>query len=83
MRPRYSKILALCARAEVAAGLTMNWGVTPLVVPFDMINPENTIEDALKELIQKGHVLKGQTVVVIGSILVGDQIVDAVQMRNV
>jgi hypothetical protein len=48
-----------------------------------MINPENTIEDALKELIQKGHVLKGQTVVVIGSILVGDQIVDAVQMRNV
>lgn len=83
MRPRYSKILALCARAEVAAGLTLNWGVTPLVVPFDMINPENTIEDALKELVQNGHVLKGQTVVVIGSILVGDQIVDAVQMRHV
>lgn len=83
MRPRHSKILALCARTEVAAGLTLNWGVTPLVVPFDMINPENTIEDAIKELLQKGHLTKGQTVVVIGSILVGDQVVDAVQMRVV
>lgn len=83
MRPRYSKIYALCARNEVAAGLTLNWGITPLVVPFDMINPENTINDAITELLQKGHLAKGQTLVVIGSILVGDQIVDAVQMRVV
>jgi pyruvate kinase len=83
MRPRHSRILALCARAEVAARLTLNWGVTPLVVPFDLINPENTIEAALKELTQHGHLTAGQTVVVIGSIMVGEQIVDAVQMRVV
>jgi pyruvate kinase len=83
MRPRYSKIYALCARAQVAAGLTLNWGITPLVVPFDMINPQNTIEDAIKELAEKDLLRKNQTVVVIGSILVGDQIVDAVQMRTV
>ena len=83
MRPRYSKVYALCARAEVAAGLTLNWGITPLVVPFDMINPENTIEDALKSLRQQGLLEKNQTVVVIGAILVGDQVVDAVQMRVV
>jgi pyruvate kinase len=83
MRPRNSKILALCARSEVAAGLTLSWGITPLVVPFDMINPENTIEGAIKALLVKGHLAKGQTIVVIGYILVGDQIVDAIQMRNV
>src|SRR6185369_14578669 len=43
LRPRYSPIYALCARNEVAGGLTLSYGVTPVVVPFDMINPENTI----------------------------------------
>ena len=83
MRPRFSKIYALCARSQVAASLTLNWGIVPVVVPFDMINPENTIEDALKELVQRKLLQKNQTVVVIGSILVGEQIVDAVQMRTV
>ena len=54
-----------------------------MVIPFDMINPQNTIESALKIMIEGGHLKKGNTVVIIGSILVGDQIVDAVQMRVV
>ncbi|HXS68283.1 MAG TPA: pyruvate kinase [Candidatus Polarisedimenticolia bacterium] len=83
LRPRYSPIYALCAMDEVARGLALNWGVTPFVVPFDMINPENTIESAIKTLLESGRLHKGATVVVIGSILVGDQIVDAVQMRVV
>jgi len=85
LRPRYSKIFGLCAQATTAAGLTLNWGITPVVVPFDMINPENTIETALKNMTEQGLIHRGQTVVVIGSILVGEneQIVDAVQMRTV
>ncbi|MGN6641592.1 MAG: pyruvate kinase [Verrucomicrobiota bacterium] len=83
LRPRHSQIFALCPRKEVAAGLTLSWGVTPFVVPFDQINPENTIEAALKILVTEGRLQKGTTVVIIGSILVGDQIVDAVQMRVV
>ena len=83
LRPRYSPIYALCAMDEVARGLALTWGVTPFVVPFDMINPENTIEVAIKTLLARGRLHKGATVVVIGSILVGDQIVDAVQMRVV
>lgn len=81
MRPRCSRIIALCAREEVAGGLTLNWGVTPMVVPFDMINPQNTIEQAIKALVRDGQLLKGHTIVVIGSLLLGEQIVDAVQMR--
>src|SRR5713101_2474839 len=80
MRPRYSQIYALCARDDVAAGLTLSSTVTPFVIPFDMINPENTIDAALKSLGEQGRLSAGNTVVVIGSILVGEQIVDAVQM---
>ena len=83
LRPRYSKILALCPSDEVANGLSLSWGVTPFVVPFDLINPENTIEAALKTLVKQGSLHAGTTVVIIGSILVGEQIVDAVQMRVV
>jgi pyruvate kinase len=83
LRPRYSKILALCPREEVANGLSLSWGVIPFVVDFDLINPENTIEAALKNLERQGRVHKGTTIVIIGSILVGEQIVDAVQMRVV
>jgi len=82
-RPRYSPIYALCPNEEVARGLSLSWGVTPFVVPFDLINPENTIESALKSLSQQGRLHAGNTIVVIGSILVGEQIVDAVQMRVV
>jgi pyruvate kinase len=82
-RPRHSPIYALCPNEEVARGLSLSWGVAPFVVPFDLINPENTIESALKSLTEQSRFQPGNTVVVIGSILVGEQIVDAVQMRVV
>jgi pyruvate kinase len=83
LRPRYSPVYAMTAFDDIACSLALNWGVTSFVVPFDMINPENTIEAALKSLLAQGRLHKGATVVVIGSILVGEQIVDAVQMRTV
>jgi len=83
LRPRHSRIYALCPGDGVAGGLTLSWGVTPFVVPFDLINPENTIEAALKSLKAQGRLKTGATAVIVGSILVGEQIVDAVQMRVV
>jgi pyruvate kinase len=83
LRPHHSTVYGLCARDAVARGLTLSWGVTPIVIPFDLINPQNTIEAALKHMIENGFLKKGQTVVAIGSILSGDQIIDAVQMRVV
>ncbi|MBC8094459.1 MAG: pyruvate kinase, partial [Akkermansiaceae bacterium] len=63
LRPRQSRIYALCPNAQVAAGLTLSWGVTPFVVPFDLINPENTIEASLPMLIGQGCLHSGATVV--------------------
>jgi pyruvate kinase len=82
-RPRNSPIYAICPGDHVARGLSLSWGVRAFVVPFDLINPENTIEAALRKLAAQGRLHTGNTVVVIGSILVGEQIVDAVQMRVV
>ncbi len=83
MRPRYSPVIALCDNEKTARQLTLCWGVTPFVTEFDFIDPQNTIETALKNLAGQGRLNKGETVVIIGAISVGTEIVDAVQMRTV
>src|SRR5580658_2398113 len=83
MRPRYSPIYALCDSEVYANQLTLLWGITPFVTEFDFINPQNTIENALKKLVGEGRLSTGETVVIIGAISVGTEIVDAVQMRTV
>ncbi len=50
---------------------------------FDFIEPQNTIENSMKKLTEMGLLQKGETVVIIGAISVGTEIVDAVQMRTV
>jgi pyruvate kinase len=83
MRPRYSPIYAMCDSNEAAGELTLSWGVTSFVTEFDFINPQNTIEKSLRRLTEEGRLSPGDTVVIIGAISVGTEIVDAVQMRTV
>lgn len=83
MRPHYSPIYAICDNDVCANELTLNWGITGFVMPFDFIDPQNTVEMALKDLTEQGKLQTGATVVIIGAISVGTEIVDAVQMRVV
>jgi pyruvate kinase len=83
MRPRYSPVYALCDNEKSANELTLSWGVTSFVIEFDFIEPQNTIENAVKKLVGEGRLSPGETVVIIGAISVGTEIVDAVQMRTV
>ena len=83
MRPRYSPIYVACEDARVARALTLNWGVIPKIVAFDRIQPENTIHEALKLLQAEGVLKIGNTVVVVGVVSTGTQIIDAVQMRRI
>ena len=53
------------------------------MIEFDFIDPQNTIELALKDMLATGRLKPGETVVIIGAISVGTEIVDAVQMRTV
>jgi pyruvate kinase len=83
MRPRYSQVFALCEREHVAATLSLNWGTTAFVVPFDSTQPQNTIETAIKTLVVQGHLHPASIVVVVGSIIAVDNTIEAVQMRIV
>jgi pyruvate kinase len=83
MRPRYSPVYAMCDSEKTANEMALSWGVTSFVMPFDFIQPQNTIETALKNLVRQGRLLPGATVVIIGAISVGTEIVDAVQMRTI
>lgn len=83
MRPRYSPIYAFTETGAVAHALYLIWGVHPCVIPFDHEQPEKTLATALTTLKDRGLLRKGDTVVVIGAISSGDQIIDAVRMRQI
>jgi pyruvate kinase len=83
MRPRYSRIFAVCADKDVAESLTLSWGVSACVIKFDHDHPEETIEVAVRTLVERGQLKQGATLVIISSISAGEQTVDAVQMRTV
>jgi len=83
MRPRYSQIFAICENKDIAESLSLSWGVGACVIKFDHTTPEQTIELALRTLVDEGKLKGGSTVVIISSISAGEQIVDAVQMRTV
>lgn len=82
-RPFHSRIYALCEDERVARSLALIWGVKSLVIAFNHERPEETIEHALKSMVQNGELQSGNQVVVISSITAGEQLVDVVEMRVV
>ena len=82
-RPRYSPIYAICEFPGVADSLSLNYGVEAFVHPFDHERPEQTVERALKVLVEQGRLLAGNTVVVVTAITAGEQIADVVEMRAI
>ncbi len=83
MRPAHSAIFAVCPDEEVALSLTLHWGVTPVVVPFDPVDPSKTLKLALGLMVERGLLHAGQTVAIIGAVASHGQIMDAIQMRVV
>ncbi|HZO83946.1 MAG TPA: pyruvate kinase [Verrucomicrobiae bacterium] len=81
MRPRHSAVYALCPQEEFAKNLTLIWGLQPYVIPFTPNDPEKTIDTGLNFLRSKGLIQKGQTVVIVSSIISGQTPADAIQMR--
>lgn len=83
MRPRHTPIYAICPHQALADGMSLNWGIKPVVITFDHASPENTVDIAIKQMVERKLLSLGNTVVVISSISSGEQVVDAVQMRVV
>ena len=82
-RPRYSPIYAVCDSWAVADSLALNWGLTPVVFPFDNSEPQKNIDVALHRMRGAGLLHRGHTAVIISAMHSGDHIVDTVQMRVV
>ena len=83
MRPRNSPLYAFCQDDAVARSLTLWWGIVPFVLRFDPSDPSKTLAAAMQLLVERNFLNPGNTVVVIGSVASGEEIVDALQMRVV
>jgi pyruvate kinase len=82
LRPQKSPIYAFTDVNEVFQQLLLYWGVEPFFMTFDA-DPEKTIRDAMRVLIEKGWSHVGKPVVVISNVLVGERIFDTIQFRKV
>lgn len=83
LRPRYSTIFAFADRWPMADSLNLCRSVTPLVCDFHHEHPEKTVDGAMRQLVQLGHLKRGDTAVVLSTVTAGDRLVEAIKMRIV
>ncbi|MEM1058803.1 MAG: pyruvate kinase [Verrucomicrobiota bacterium] len=82
LRPRFSSIFAFAHSEEAARRLSLNFGVTALFIDFSEKVHINIL-DAEKKLKARQLVKKGDRLVVISDLVVGDQIIQSSYLRLV
>jgi pyruvate kinase len=75
-------IFAFTDRPRILRHLVTLWGIEPFIMEFDE-DPEQTIQDAFKAMLEREWVKKGQPLVVITNALAHGRIVDTLQLRYV
>ena len=81
MRPKHSKILALCANERVAGEMSLLRGVEPVII--EGFCPDFPVLDAISTLKERGFLIIGNTVVVSSSTKAVEQISNSVQVHRV
>ena len=81
-RPLAAPIYAFAPTYEICRRLALNWGTTPIYLPFDP-NPNRTIGSAQNYLMEHGLVNSGDHLVIVTDMLAGEDRFDAVQLRVV
>ena len=82
MRPAQAPIYAFTPSEEVARRLTLNWATIPIVMRFDL-DPEHTVAEAEKLLLNRGLAQVGTQLVILTDILTGNERYDSIQLRRV
>ena len=82
LRPEKAPIYAFTPTEEVARRLTLNWATVPIVMPFQQ-DPEQTVAEAEKLLLNRGMVQLGTQLVVLTDIVTGRERFDSIQVRKV
>ena len=82
LRPVQAPIYAFTPSEDVARRLTLNWATVPVVMAFDL-DPEQTIAEAQKLLLDRGLVQVGTQLVILTDVLTGSERFDSIQIRRV
>jgi pyruvate kinase len=82
LRPEKAPIYAFTPSEEVARRLTLNWATIPVVMSFDL-DPEQTIAQAEKLLLNRGMAQVGTQLVLFTDIMAGSERFDSIQIRRV
>jgi len=82
LRPEKAPIFAFTPSEHIARRISLNWATLPIVMRFDL-NPEHTIADAEKLLLQRGLIQPGDQLVVLTDVLAGSERFDSIQLRRV
>lgn len=82
LRPERAPIFAFTPNQEVVRQLQLNWNTHPIQMPFG-IDPDHTIADAERELLQRGLIAKGDHLIVLSDVMAGHERFDSIQLRVV
>jgi len=82
LRPRRSPIFAFTDDARALKRMCLNWGVDPFFLQFTE-DPEETILKAMNALKQHGRAQAGTRLVVIANALLGERVIETIQLRTV
>jgi len=82
MRAAGCPIHAFAEEAVIARRMRLLWGVEPHVLPFRE-GADGTIEAALSLLRDRGYCLPGELMVIVTNVILGEGIIDSIQLRGV
>jgi pyruvate kinase len=82
LRPRHCPIYAFTDVELVFKQLLLHWGVEPFLMEFSS-DPEKTIQNAFAYLKRSDWVGAGTWLVVVTNVIMGEKIIDSIQLREV
>lgn len=82
LRPEHAPIFAFTPTEETVRQLQLNWNTYPIQMRFG-IDPDHTIADAERELLNRGLIAKGDHLVVLSDVMAGHERFDSIQLRVV
>ena len=82
LRPNGVPLFAFTDDITLARQLRLVWGVEPMVMKFS-VDPEQNVQEAIRQLRVNGWVHRNDNLVIATNVIVGDRIVDSLQLRHV
>ena len=82
LRPNGAPLFAFTDIPGLHRGLRLIWGIEPFLMEFSQ-DPEQTIQEAIKRLIEEERVESGDQIVTVTNVLADGKVVESIQLREV